>query len=361
MSNGPVERVLFVAPRMEVRGTSEYVLHLAGALRRRGVDVAVFCAPGPMLEVLREQDIPCETFNRLGTMWFRHGEQARFLEQLSDFAPQIIHAQTVGVALQLKRLDPPLAAPVALTAHAVAEGGRKLRSAAGQVAGLIATTQAVRQELVNKLRVDKSKIRVIQNGIDADALADREIRGIFTSGATVVGSVGPVERARGQELFVRAASRVDRAGRNVRFVVAGEGKGLPKVRALARELGLDGCLTFVGDFSSYSEVLEALDVMVQSSQVDVSGFSILGAMGHGRPVIAFNTGTACELIDDGKTGILVPLEDVDGLIVAIERLIGNPELARSMGQRARQVVADRFNINRVAQETLEFYAQLLSG
>ena len=72
---------------------------------------------------------------------------------------------------------------------------------------------------------------------------------------------------------------------------------MPPLRRLASSLGLDSYVTFVDDLYSYDQVLDATDVVVQSSQVDVSGFSILKAMGYGRPVIAFNTGTACEIIE----------------------------------------------------------------
>ena len=115
------------------------------------------------------------------------------------------------------------------------------------------------------------------------------------------------------------------------------------------------------DFSSYGEVLDALDVVVQSAPVDVSGFSILEAMARGRPVVAFNTGTACEMLETGKTGILVQRGDVDGLAQAIEELAENTERAREMGQAARTKVAQDFNIKKVAGMILTFYARLCAA
>ncbi len=351
-----IERVLFVASEMEARGTNEYVVHMAGELRRRGVAVRVFCAPGPMLEVLRHGDVPVETFECLGRGRFRRAERKRFVERLADFSPQIVHAQTIPVARLLTSLAGETATPVVLTVHTPPRRARAFRCLAAQLAGIIATTQDVREELVNNSRVEKSRIAVIANGIDVDKLGD--IRPIFSGPAPVVGSLGPAQHARGQEVFLRAASQVAPEHQGLHFVVAGEGKAL---RKLSGELGLDSRLTFVADFSSYAEVLAALDVVVQTAQVDVSGFSILDAMGHGRPVIAFNTGTACEIVQDGKTGILLLQQDAPTLAEAIRSLVEDRERARRMGREARRVVAEKFNIKKVAEATLAFYASRLAG
>ena len=145
------------------------------------------------------------------------------------------------------------------------------------------------------------------------------------------------------------------------FVVAGRGSALPELRKLVTRLGLERCVTLATDFAAYEDVLAAIDVVVQSSQVDVSGLSILEAMGHGRPVIAFNTGTACEIVEDGKTGLLVPKGNVTALAEAMERLVGSPDAARRMGEQARLTVKRKFNVRIVGRETLLYYAAILNA
>ncbi|MFP4026795.1 MAG: glycosyltransferase family 4 protein [Candidatus Brocadiia bacterium] len=359
--SGDPDRLLFVAPEMEARGTNEYVVHLANELQRRNLTVAVFGGPGAMFEVLKDKGIPSQTFERLGKLRMRSAERERFGEEIRKFDPQIVHAQTVRVARLVKQLGKQVDVPVVLTMHAPPRKVRAFRSIAEQVSGIIATSEDVREELVNECRVEKSKIVVIPNGIDIDAVAGEKTRPIFSSGSVVLGSVGPVEHARGHELFVRAASRTVGEGQRWHFVVAGKGEELPHLRKLRRELDLEECLTFARDFSSYDEVLDALDIVIQSAQVDVSGFSILDAMANGRPVIAFNTGTACEMIEDGRTGRLVPKDNVESLASAMQELASQPEKARRIGEGARRAVGEKFNIRRVADRTLEFYDRLLSG
>jgi glycosyltransferase involved in cell wall biosynthesis len=354
-----VERILFATSEMEARGTNEYVVQLAKELKSRGGQVGVFCAPGPMLKVLAEEEIDTEVFPRLGRFEVWPAERKRFAAELKEFEPDIVHAQTIGVVKWLKRLRDEVSAPFALTMHAPPNKDRALQSVLDVLGGIIATSQNVRAELVNRCDVEKEKIDVIPNGIDISALKAREIRPIFAEATAVVGSVGPVERARGHELFVRAAAQISPTAGDLQFVVAGGGEQLPSLRKLSRELGLDECMTFVSDFSSYDEVMNALDIVVQTALVDVSGFSMLVPMGYGRPVIAFNTGTACEIIEDGKTGVLVPKDEVDGLVEAIVELAGDPEKARTVGNAARDSVETKFNIKSVADATLKFYGSLL--
>ena len=226
---------------------------------------------------------------------------------------------------------------------------------------MIAATQSVREGMVNRCGVEKQKVKVIANGIDLERLARHEMPPIFASEVPAVGSLGPIEAQRGHELFVQAAARLVGQGVRAQFVVAGQGDELPGIRKLVRNMGLQHEVTIAPDFASYVDVLGALDLVVQSSQVDVSGVSILEAMACGRPVIAFNTGTACELIEDGRTGVLVPKGDVDALADAIERLMANKDEARQMALNAQERVRQRYDIRAVAAETLAYYAAVLSA
>jgi len=356
-----VERVLLVAPHLDARGTSECIFNLAKELRRVGVSVAVFGAPGPMLERLRGQDVPVRTFDHLEGLGLHFGEQRSFLDAVSEFDPQIIHGHTYRVAGVLKLLSKHSEVPRILTLHWLPQGGGCVRRASRHLDGIIAASQSVREGLVNRCGVEKRKVKVILNGIDAEGLAARDVPAIFSSEVPAVGSLGPIEEQRGHELFVKAAALIVRDGTDVQFVVAGQGEELPGIRKLVKGLGLQRCVTIAPDFASYADVLDALDVVVQSSQVNVSGFSMLVAMGCGRPVIAFNTGTACEIIEDGRTGVLVPKGDVQALAAAIKRLISNKDEARRIARCAQEAVRERFDIRAVAAETLSYYGDVLAA
>ncbi|MFW6189572.1 MAG: glycosyltransferase family 4 protein [Planctomycetota bacterium] len=356
-----VRKVLLLTPEMEARGISECSYNLACELQRMEVEVAVFCAPGPMLDRLPRAGIPVRKFEHLEGMGLHFGEQKKFLSAAEEFSPQIVHGHSFRVAGALKLLLKNSELPAVLTLHRPPSGGRGLRKLSQRLAGLIATTQSVRAKLVNRCGVDKQKVKVIHNGIDAKRLKGRDIPPAFRSGTPAVGSLGPIEEEHGHELFVRAAEVLVERGVKAEFVVAGQGQELPEIRALIDRAGLQHFVTVAADFSAYEDVLGALDVVVQSSQVDVSGFSILEAMAHARPVVAFNTGTACEIIEDEKTGLLVPKGDINALAGSLQRLIEDTGWARAMGERGQAVVQDEFSIRTMTLETLRYYASVLSA
>jgi len=354
----PIERVLLVAPRLEPRGTSEYTLNLARELKNCGVQVLVMGVEGPMLNAFRRQDIEVQTFNRLESWIFHLVERGDFIRSLRDFEPQVIHLQSTRVGGLLGVIRKHFDVPVLLTVHSQPQSRIRFRRMSKRVDCIIASSQVVRAAIVNRGDVPKDKISVIPNGIPVFEASRTEADPIFSRSSVVVGSIGPVEKERGHELFIEAASRLIKKGSHRQFLVAGEGSELPDLRRLVRQRGLQEYITFVGGFSEYEDILDAVDVAVQSSLVDVSGFSILEAMGHGRPVVAFNTGTACEIIDDQKTGRLVPKGDVNALANAIEDITSDKDKAQEMGAQARQRVMEKFNIQIIARDTLDLYGRL---
>lgn len=354
--NSHLKRVLLVAPRLEARGTSEYTLNLAEEFSKRGIDVLVAGVSGPMLNAFKGAGLRVATFDRLESRWFALTDRGAFRDMVVDFDPQVVHLQSVRVERALGVVRKYTDAPVLVTVHWRPEHRRSFGRLSDRVEGIIATSEAVRRQVVDECSVEEEKVSVIHNGLNLERI---ETHPIFCSAQPVVGCVGPVEDDRGQEWFVKAAARLLDSGRAAQFVIAGEGNELPRIRKLVRKLGLQGHFTFVSGFSRYEEILDALDVVVQSSLVDISGYSILEAMGHGRPVIAFDTGTAREILEDHGTGRVVARGDVQELADAIAEITEQTDMAREMGERARRRVSENFNVKKIARETSGLYQRLL--
>ena len=354
--NTHLQRVLFVAPRLEARGTSEYTLNLAEEFRKRGIEVLVACVSGPMLDAFKGAGIRVATFDRLESRLFALTDRGALRDTVAEFDPQVVHLQSVRVQRALGVVRKYADAPVLVTVHWRPEQRRSFGKLSDSVEGIIATSEAVRQQVLDECAVEERKVNVIHNGLNLERIKTHPI---FCSAQPVVGCIGPVENERGQERFVKAAARLLDSGTGAQFVIAGQGRELPRIRKLVRKLGLQGHFTFVSGFSRYEEILDALDVVVQSSLVDISGYSILEAMGHGRPVVAFDTGTAREIMQDHDTGRLVTRGNVQELADAIAEITEQTDLARKMGQRARRRVSENFNVKKVARQTSGLYHRLL--
>jgi len=105
--------------------------------------------------------------------------------------------------------------------------------------------------------------------------------------------------------------------------------------------------------------LKTLDVFVGASQSEAFGLAIVEAMAAGLPVVATMTEGASEIIDDGQTGLLTPIGDAEQLAERINRLLMDAAQRDSLGHNARQIVAERFALDRMIEETENVYREAL--
>jgi len=143
-----------------------------------------------------------------------------------------------------------------------------------------------------------------------------------------------------------------------RVVIVGRGHYLPTLRSMVRILGLGRRVSFAGHVSDEAlpYYYAASDVVVVPSLRPESAPSVvLEAMASGRPVIASATGGMAEIVEDGRTGILVPAGDVGALSSALETVLGDPDLAASLGEEGRRTVLNKYSWDVVIPKLLELY------
>jgi len=145
-----------------------------------------------------------------------------------------------------------------------------------------------------------------------------------------------------------------------RFIVVGDGPLKGETSALANRLGLGTDVFFTGRCEQVADLLAISDVCVLSSMAEGFSNSILEYMGAGRPVVATNVGGAREAIIEGVTGHLAPPGDYEMMAARITELLRNPERARSMGRRGRQVVEEKFSPAAQLAKTEQLYDRLLA-
>ncbi len=130
------------------------------------------------------------------------------------------------------------------------------------------------------------------------------------------------------------------------------------MEALAKELKCP--VRFAGFQKNVPEWLTAADIVMVPSHAEPLGNATLEAMAYGLPVIGGNVGGIPEMIVDGETGILIPPKSPRDLADAVERLLGDPETRRRMGQAARQRCEEMFSLEAHVSAVVKEYAQVLS-
>lgn len=172
-------------------------------------------------------------------------------------------------------------------------------------------------------------------------------------GGPLVLSVGRLVEKKGFDDLLHATAR---ARRPFQVVIVGDGPLRAQLEALVARLGIAGRVRMVGSLDHRATLAwyERADIFSLACRIAADGdrdsmpVVTKEAMAAGLPVVSTTAVGVPEMVDDGKTGLLVPPSDPDALAAALDRLAGDPVLRREMGRLGRLVVAERFDIRNQA-------------
>jgi glycosyltransferase involved in cell wall biosynthesis len=238
---------------------------------------------------------------------------------------------------------------------------RPLLRGAGRV---IAVSRAVAESLRRNGVVESSRITVVHNGIDTDRF-DIAARRRDDVVPPLVGTVGHLAPIKGHDVFIRAAALISAQRPEVRFVIIGEDKS-PQManrrylESLVAELGLSGIVAMPGWRDDIAETLSSLSLFVSAARSEPFGLAIVEAMAAGLPVVATASEGASEIIEDGVSGTLVPVDDPAALAEAINDLLENPHERSRLARSAMHVARERYSLARMASETERVYREVLA-
>jgi glycosyltransferase involved in cell wall biosynthesis len=229
----------------------------------------------------------------------------------------------------------------------------RLRALARWTDGFITDTEAHARQLREAHGFPASKVHIIHSGVDVvrfcpsrQGKAIRRELGI-PSDAPLAGIAAALRPGNNHELFFRAAERVRQSLPSAQFLIVGDGPESQRLVALRDKLGLQGTLHLLGARTDIPEILAALDVFALSSKEDGKGISILEAMATGKPVVAPRVGSVSEMVEDGRTGYVTPVGDLDSLAARMLELLASPSQARMMGEAGRVAAVEHWSLERM--------------
>jgi glycosyltransferase involved in cell wall biosynthesis len=348
-------RILFVNQRVDYASATSYSLDLATGLLEKGDDVQLCTLGGDFIRDFEAVGI--ETYRvRFNPFAYR-----RLLGFLREYDPELVHVQSLRSLPTGRRLATHLRRPFIVTVHrSPLPDAPLLRSR--YLGGVIAVNEVIREKLVNLQNLPKQSVRVIPRGIRFPrprSWGSGEERP--ADHIPVVGSVGRLERHKGNHLLIAAARKVLDMGVEAHFAIVGEGEEERRLRALVKELGLEEHVTFSPPLSSRSEIYGLFDLVALPVLSSGVGVSALEAMAMGKPLLASGVGEMLHLVQDGRTGLLVPEGNVEVLADRIAGLIRNPAWMESLGRQARQWVETHFALEPMVNETRAYYRDVLVG
>jgi glycosyltransferase involved in cell wall biosynthesis len=224
-------------------------------------------------------------------------------------------------------------------------------------AAIAAVSGAVKQRLL-KAGVREDKIHLVRNGIDMRPFenASSSSRGsTLSEHIPTVGLVGRLGNEKGVDIFFSAAALVLKDYPSAKFVVAGDGPDLEKLQLLIDELKIRDSVSMLGRRDDMPSVYASLDILVSSSRLEGLPMTILEGMASGLPLVATPVGDVPTVVLDGRTGLVVPTEDVEALAAGINKLLRDPSLRERLGTAARKLIEDEFSAARMTDDYLRVY------
>lgn len=210
---------------------------------------------------------------------------------------------------------------------------------------------------------------VMHNGFDFKRTNDvvpREemLRTLNISTPKVVGMVGKFEARKDYRTYLKAAIQVIAERDDVTFIAVGDGKLLPECQQLVQGKD-DNRILFTGHRKDVKSIVNALDIGVLTTNHKVHGEgisnSLMEYMVLGKPVVATRGGGTAELVLDEEVGYIIPPDNVEALVQKLLHLLDDSELAHRLGENAQKRIYEHFNLDRMTDEYIQLYQQLLSA
>ena len=371
-------RLLVVIGSSDIGGAERSSLTVLGCLDPERFEVSIACAGrGPMLAEYR-----CHA----GAVWpldaldiGKPSGRAGIAAVIAEIRPHIVHTHlwsadaAAGLASRLARV-PVLVSTVHGAYHVplgVRGAGRIRREVQSFVYRLVyrwfdaivAVSSYVRDDLIRRrgVRVPADRIHVVHNAIAvpcADRASPPSPDTVRAGRPGLIVNVANFFPGKGHDCLLRAIPAVLAEFPEARCVLVGDGPERPAMEALADRLGIAPRVTFEGRIPDPAGVLAAGDVVVLPSLSEGLPRVVLEALGLGKPVVATRVGGIPEIIEDGRTGLLVSPDDPGALAAAVSQLWRDPAFARRLGDAGREEVRSRFSVEQAVRQTERLYLDL---
>jgi glycosyltransferase involved in cell wall biosynthesis len=364
-------RVVYLAHAFMVGGAEEMVLNLVRHLPPR-FEPHVCCIheAGPIGEEIRRTGTPVTVLG-LNPGVRRPFDVGGIRRYLRDTRPDIVHTFLLTASLYGRLAAILEHVPIVIGTevniyeqkrrhHAWAE--RMLMSGTDRV---IVSAASVRDFYIRQVHADPAKVDVVYNAVDfaqADPARPREaVRAALglPLDAPVAGTIARLTEQKGHRFLFEALARTPELSR-VHLIAIGGGDLEQALVAQAAALGLASRVHFLGPRRDLGDLLAAMDVFVMPSLWEGLPLSLVLAMGASRACVATRVAGIPEVVDDGRTGLLVPPGDAPALGAALARVFGDAMLRQRMGADAAAAVRPRFNVERYVASIVGIYDRLLT-
>jgi len=306
------------------------------------------------------------------------GAYIRLWKLLRKLKPDIVHTRNLGT---IEYVIPAMLAGVKCRVHG--EHGRDMSDIDGTnkkyiflrrfysifLHRFIALSKDLEQWLLNTVNIKRQKVVQLYNGVDLMRFNGLLEEKALPTGVPqiqvddiLIGTVGRLQAEKDQTTLIKAFAQVyASAEKNIKLLLIGDGPDKPQLEALVTENVLTDHVIFLGARNDIPELFSKLDIFVLPSRGEGISNTILEAMASGLPVIATRVGGNPELVEENKTGMLVPSDHPEKMANALHIYIKDMTLARKHGEAGRKRVETLFSMSNMVKNYTQVYDSLLAA
>ncbi|MBI3323189.1 MAG: glycosyltransferase family 4 protein [Candidatus Omnitrophica bacterium] len=361
-------KVLLLTTHLDTGGIPVYVVSLARGLKRNGHQPVVLSNGGWMEKRLLEEGVPnivvpCRTSSELNPkLWFK--VFPRLLRAIREERPHLLHAHTrvtqvLGWAASLLTR-----VPLVTTCHGLYKyriGRRIFRCWGGSV---MAISEPSMQRLVEQYKLaPPHQVALIWNGVDVEHFTQapapekvewfRQTNGL--RGDPIIGGIARLSPIKGLNYLLRAVPALLIDFPRLQVLLVGDGPERAGLVRLSYELGIADHVVISHPIEDTRIPMATMRAFVAPALEEGFGLSIVEAMAAGVPVIAADVGGPSRVIENGRSGFLVPPGDSPSVGLAIRSLLTDPALHGRIASAARERARREFDMRRVVQQVERVY------
>jgi glycosyltransferase involved in cell wall biosynthesis len=379
-------RIAYLPPLLRPAGAERQMLALAERLPkdRFRVDFLAMSGPGPYddralaagagLQYIGEPPRPDATVPE--RFVGRAAKTVRYLRAARAGRYDVIDAWLYPVDVMAVLARPITRTPVVITGRynlrdfnpPMTRLERLLNAQANRmVDAVVANSDAVAADTKCSETIEPRKLRVIRNGVEPieplpadDVAARRHALGVGDQDI-LIGCIANLHPIKGHDLLIDAFAVLRREGLPVRLVIVGGGPLQPELQRRIDDQGLGDAAHLLGSVTDPKPILRIFDLVVQASRSEGLPNALLEAAAAARPLVATAAGGSGEVVIDGETGLLVPVDDVAAITGAMRRLATDPDLRQRLGAAARRHIDTVFTMERFVGEYAALYEELAAA
>lgn len=213
--------------------------------------------------------------------------------------------------------------------------------------------------------ITNKKIQVVPFGVDTTKFIKKDTTSLFTNNDFVVGSIKSLEDLYNIDVLIKAFHILytKYKHKSLKLLIIGVGSQEANLKQLVDDLDISKNVVFTGriPFSEVSNYFNMLDVLVNISDYESFGVSVIEAMACEKAVVATDTGGLKEIIENDSYGSLVKVDDIEQTAAEIEKYLLNEHLKISVGQSARAKVIEKYNWTSNIKQMIDIYCGLVNN